>query len=87
MAAASAERLPTSTTARARCARISETYSSSPASPAAVLDTQASRPPAWLTSISPAAIEEKYGSAMSWTITPIIVLWPVATALACRFAM
>ena len=40
VAAASAERLPTSTTERARWARISETYSSSPASPAAVLDTR-----------------------------------------------
>jgi len=35
----------------------------------------------------PAAIEEKYGSAMSCTTTPTIALCPVATALACRFAV
>ena len=39
------------------------------------------------TSMSPAAIEEKYGSEMSRSATPIIVLWPVATALACRLAV
>ena len=33
------------------------------------------------------AIEEKYGSAMSCTTTPTIALCPVATALACRFAV
>ena len=37
--------------------------------------------------MSPAAIEEKYGSEMSRRATPIIVLWPVATALAWRFAV
>ena len=39
------------------------------------------------TSMSPAAIEEKYGSEMSRSATPIIVLCPVATALACRLAV
>src|ERR1700722_16014458 len=39
------------------------------------------------TSISPAAMDEKYGSETSRSATPIIVLWPVATALACRFAV
>jgi hypothetical protein len=32
-------------------------------------------------------MEEKYGSVMSCTTTPIIVLCPVATALACRLAV
>ena len=32
-------------------------------------------------------MEEKYGSAMSCTTTPTIVLCPVATALACRLAV
>ena len=76
-----------STTARARCARISSTYSRSAASPAAALDRQTSRPWASATSIRPAAIVEKYGSAMSCTTAPIIVLWPVATARAWRFAV
>ena len=39
------------------------------------------------TSMSPAAIEEKYGSEMSRRATPIIVLWPVATARAWRLAV
>ena len=73
-------------TARARCARIMDTYSRSAFSSAGVLDRQTS---SWLesaTSIRPAAIEEKYGSAMSCTTTPTMLLRPVATALACRFA-
>ncbi len=79
--------LPTSTTARARCARISATYSRSASSCAAVLVMHTSSSAASATSMSPAAIEEKYGSEMSRSATPIIVLCPVATALAWRFAV
>ena len=73
-------------TARARWARISAMYCRSAASLAGVLDMQTS---SWLvsaTAIRPAAIEEKYGSAMSCTTTPTMLLRPVATALACRLA-
>ena len=37
--------------------------------------------------MTPAAMEEKYGSEMSCTTTPMVLLWPVATALACRLAV
>ncbi len=37
--------------------------------------------------MTPAAIEEKYGSAMSCTTTPMVLLCPVATALAWRLAV
>ena len=87
LACASPVRLPIRITARARWARISATYACSAASAAGVLDMQTSSRCASATSMSPAAIEEKYGSAMSWTTTPTIVLCPVATALACRFAV
>ena len=86
-AAVSSVRLPIRITARARWARISATYSRSAASAAAVLDMQTSSCLASATSIRPAAMEEKYGSAMSCTTTPTIVLCPVATALACRLAV
>ena len=87
LAAASSDRLPIRITARARWARISATYSRSAASVAAAGDMQTSSWRASATSIRPAAMEEKYGSAMSCTTTPTIVLWPVATALACRLAV
>src|ERR1035438_461777 len=74
-------------TARARWARISETYSRSPGSPAEVLDRHTSNWRAWATPIRPAAMVEKYGSAMSCTTTPTVVLSPVATALAWRLAV
>ena len=41
----------------------------------------------YFSSIAAGFIEEKYGSEMSRSATPIIVLCPVATALACRFAV
>ena len=87
LAAASSDRLPIRITARARWARISATYSRSAASVAEVLEMQTSRCRASAASIRPAAMEEKYGSAMSCTTTPIIVLCPVATALACKLAV
>ena len=87
LAAVLSDLLPTRTTARARWARISATYSRSASSCAAVLVMHTSSSPASATSMSPAAIEEKYGSEMSRSATPIIVLCPVATALACRFAV
>ncbi len=86
-AATSPDRLPIRITARARWARISATYRRSAASVADVLDMHTSNCRASATSIRPAAMEEKYGSAMSCTTTPIIVLCPVATALACRLAV
>ena len=86
-AAASSDRLPIRITARARWARISATYSRSAASEADAGDMQTSSRLASATSMRPAAIEEKYGSAMSWTTTPTIVLCPVATARACRLAV
>ena len=73
-AAGLSDRLPTSTTARARWARISATYSRSAASWAAVLVMHTSSRSASATSISPAAIDEKYGSEISRSATPIIVL-------------
>ena len=79
--------LPIRITARARWARISATYSRSATSVAFVLDMQTRRCLESATSMRPAAIVAKYGSAMSCTTTPIIVLWPVATALACRLAV
>ena len=87
LAAVSSDLLPMRTTARARCARISPTYSRSASSLAAVLDMHTRCPLAVAASMSPAAIEEKYGSAMSRKATPIIVLCPVATARAWRFAV
>ncbi len=62
------------------------TYSRSPRSPDDVRETQTRNCRASVASISPAAIEEKYGSSMSRTMTPIMLVYPLATALAERLA-
>src|SRR5215469_5432113 len=80
-AAASSDRLPMRTTARARCARISATYSRSSRSADDVREMQTRNCRASVASINPAAIEEKYGSSMSRTMSPIMQAGQLATIL------
>ncbi len=79
-------RLPTSTAACARWPRRLVTYSSSRSARPNVHPMVTTAPCPSAARIAPAAIEEKYGSAMSLTISPMTVVCPLAMACACRLA-
>jgi hypothetical protein len=83
----SAIRLPARITARARWARSIATYCTSRLGLREVVPSVTISPRSSATCMTPAAMAEKYGSAMSWTTSPTVELVPRATAWACRLGV